>query len=294
VHHVVSTDDGTAFRRFQNGELDIVRAPSRELPAIRRNMADRLHTATAPGVEFLTVNMQRAPLGTDRRLREALSLAVDRDVLNRRVVAEGQASAYSEVPPGLDDYTPQTLPFRDWPMARRLERAKALMAEAGYGPDHRLPIEISYATNEDRRTMLLAIKAMWEAALPVAVTMSNQEWQVYLAALRQKSFQIGILGYSLPYGDPAVLLRTFVSNAGDFNDSGYANRDFDAAVAEANGATDREHRSAALERAERQLMTDMPVIPIYHLAENFRVNPRVQGWIDSDRYTESRFLSLRE
>jgi oligopeptide transport system substrate-binding protein len=292
VRHVVSDDDHTALKRWQAGELDIAGPPSNEIPTLQQRFGDQLHRGTAPDIVYLIVNMHQAPLGTDRRLREALNLAIDREVIAYKVLV-GREPAYSFVPPIIADYTPQTLAFKDMTMPERIARAKQLMTEAGYGPDNRLKIEITYPTAEVPRTMLGAIRQMWQTALPVEITLANEEFQVYLTTLNHKTFQLGSNGLDFDFNDAGQFLRIF-ETSDKLNNASFVNPAYDELIHQAAETTDWSVRRTALQQAERILMTEMPVFPLFYSTVNVLVKSRVQGWVDNDRDVQTRYLSIKE
>ncbi|HVJ51016.1 MAG TPA: peptide ABC transporter substrate-binding protein [Aliidongia sp.] len=293
VRHIVVDNENTGFLRWQAGELDVTRPPAKEIPTLGARFGAKVHRGPSRSVNYVMVNMGRSPLGTDHRLREAMNLAIDREVINTKVVPRGQQSAYSFVPPVIDGYTPQELSFKQMTMAERVARAKELMAEAGYGPDHPLAVEVTYFTNDEARTIIAAIQQMW-AQIGVKATLTNEEFQVYMATLNHKTHQVGMIGFNIGFDDAAQFLRIYRSNAGDLNDAGFADKEYDADLGKADQALDPETRRAALEAAERRLMTEMPVFPLSYGNETMLVSNRVQGWVDNDRYTESRYLSIKE
>jgi oligopeptide transport system substrate-binding protein len=292
VRHIVVDNENTGFLRWQVGELDIARAPTKELPNLKSRFGDRLHRGTTRSITYLMVNMGQAPLGTDPRLREALNLAIDREALARQVLPRGEQPAYSFVPPVIADYAPQRLPFEEMEMSDRVARAKQLLAEAGYGPDHPLKLEITYATYDDTRTILGAIRQMW-TALGVQVTLTNEEFQIYMETLNHKTQQVGTIGFSVAFDDPAQFLRIYRSDAGDFNDAAFMNKDYDALLDRGVAALDRPARRAAFEQAERLLMAEMPVFPLSYGVQNTLVNDRIEGWVDTDVIPQSRYLSIK-
>ncbi len=294
IRHVVSDDEGTALRRFQTGELDTCFPATREIPTLAERFGAALHRAPSRQVWYLVVNMTKPPLGTDPRLREALDLGIDREILTGKVYVRGEAPAYGDVPPMISDYTPQSLSFAATPKAARLARARELLKAAGYGPDHPLAIELSYGTNDETRTLLSALARMWKTELGVETTLSNQEFQVYLQALSQHNFQLAALGYNADFDDAGEFLRLYRSQGSSFNVGGFDDAEYDKLLAQSDATLDPSARRAALQQAEKRLMTEMPILPIYFGAENMLVSTRVQGWIDSDRFTESRFLSVKE
>jgi oligopeptide transport system substrate-binding protein len=135
---------------------------------------------------------------------------------------------------------------------------------------------------------------MWKTNLGADVTLDNQEWQVFLSTLRQKNYDVGSLAFQIDFDDPVQFLRIYTSNAGDFNDAGYASPAFDDLIAKARLAPDWPTRNRFAEQAERQLLTDMPNIPLFTYSINFLVSPRVTGWIDNQLDTMSRFMTVKD
>jgi oligopeptide transport system substrate-binding protein len=292
VRHVVVDNDNTGFLSWQTGELDVARPPTKELATLKARFGDRLHRGAVRGVQYVMVNMGQAPLGTDQRLREALNLAIDREALVTKILPRGEEAAYSYVPPVIANYTPQRLSFEAMKMPDRIARAKQLLADAGYGPDHPLALEITYATNDDTRTVMSAIRQMW-TGIGVQVTLTNEEFQVYLETLNHKTHQVGAIGLFIAFDDADQFLRIYRSDSGDLNDAGFANPDYDTLIKRAETAVDLSARRAALEQAERLLMAEMPVFPLRYEVSNTLVNDRIVGWVDNDLTPESRFLSIK-
>jgi len=135
---------------------------------------------------------------------------------------------------------------------------------------------------------------MWKTVLGVEVTLVNQEFAVYLQAVAMHDFEIGALGINADFDDAGELLRYYRSDAPGFNVGSFSDPAYDALIAEAGSTLHPESRRVALQHAERLLMTAMPILPVYFGAENMLVARRVQGWIDNDRFTETRFLSVQD
>ena len=296
VDHVVSDEDATAYKRYLSGDLDITRAPTRQLAAVRKDHPDELHTGISRSTYYMPINMKRAPLGTDVRLREALAMTIDRETLTTKILVRGQQPSYSFTPEviGSHGFEPQKFRFTGAPLADRIQRAKELMAEAGYGPDHPLKVTVSYTTNDEVRALVTAIASMWKTSIGVEVTQDNQEFQVLLSNLRRQNFEIGSVGFQIDFDDPVQYLRINQTDAGDFNSSAYANPAYDALLHQARVALDWPARNAAAEKAERVLMDDVPIIPLFSTANNFLVKPRVVGWRNNEADTPTRFLSLKD
>ncbi|GGF09088.1 oligopeptide ABC transporter substrate-binding protein OppA [Aliidongia dinghuensis] len=293
VRWIMSDNLETGFKRFRAGEIDVARAPRTQIKWARENLGTELHAGDVFGQFALLYNMKNGPFVGHPKLREALSLAVDRDLIVSKIVPEGEKPAYSTVPPVISDYTPPMYDWKDQPMAERLARAKQLLADEGYGPDHPFKFEITYTTNEQARTMLLAIAAMWKP-LGVEVTLQNQEWQVFEATLRQKNYAMAPLGGTVTYDDAMQLIEPYVSTSTDQNTIGYASPAYDKFAGQASVATDIKSRAELMEQAERIILADYAEIPLYYQTVNMLVSAKVGGWRNANPYIQSRYLSRED
>ncbi|MGB8842416.1 MAG: peptide ABC transporter substrate-binding protein [Aliidongia sp.] len=292
VHWIDGADFDAALKRYRAGELDWVDVRRSHYAWAKQNMADQLHHAPANSYNFLAINMTRGALAQDIRLREALNLATDRDLLVEKINPVDQLPAYSINPPSLSNYTTQPMALKDLSQAERIKRATELVTAAGYGPDHPLKLTVSYPTDENSRQVLLAIRQM---LLPVGIelTLNNMEWQVYIRAINTHDFDIGFLGASTPYDDYENGLDNYRGDAGDANFCGYRNEKFDDLFHRGATATDLATRRHLMEEAERTLLADYPLIPLYFGATNRVVNPKLAGVIDIVQVPQTRFLAFK-
>ncbi len=293
VRWVMSDNLDTGFKRFRAGEIDIARVPRTQIKWARENLGAQLRAGDVFGQLALLFDMKNGPFVDHPKLRQALSLAVDRDLIVSKIVPEGQKSAYSLVPPAISGYAAPMYDWKDQPMAERLARAKALMAEEGYGPYHPFKFDITYTTSDQSRTMLLAIAAMWKP-LGVEVTLQNQEWQVYEATMRQKTYAMGPLGGIVTYDDAMQFLEPYRITSRDQNTIGYANPAYDELLAKASIATDIDTRSTLMQQAEKLILADYAEIPLYYSTVNMLVSSKVGGWQNANPYIQSQYLSLED
>lgn len=267
------------LKRYRAGELHITYdAPSDQIKWLEANMADEFHNTPYFGTYYYVVNLTQPPLGDNLKLRQALSLALDREILTDKVTQAGELPAYAWVPPGVPGYEQQAVDFKDMTMAERLAEAKKLYTEAGYGPDNPLELQLLYNTSENHRKIAIAVASMWKKALGVKMTLTNQEWKVYLESRDQKNYQIARAAWIGDYVDPLNFIELFLSNAGERNDAGYNNPKFDQLVADAAKPENIDKRLTLLQQAEKVFLDDVALIPIYHYTSQHMISPKVAGW----------------
>jgi oligopeptide transport system substrate-binding protein len=272
-------DPAEELKRYRAGDIDITSTvPNDQVPFIRSTMAAEYHVAPWLGVYYIGFNLTRPPFKDNPKLREALNLAIDRDVLVDKVAIAGYAPAKGWIPPGLPGYAYPTGPWVGLGKAEREAKAREDYKEAGYGPDHPLQLELSYNTSENHKKIMIAIAGMWKQLLGVQTTLSNQEFKTFLDVRREKkATQAFRGGYIAFYQDPGPLLDLFrTSNPRD--DVGYDGSAFEAAYKEGTEALDPATRLAGLAKAEAQILADLPVAPIYHYTIQHMMKPYVKGW----------------
>jgi len=223
------------------------------------------------GTYYYLLNTERPPIN-DVRVRQALSMAVDREQLARTVLQNTAVPAYSITPPGtLGYFPPQVFEYNP-------EQAQQLLREAGYPNGEGWPgIEIIYNTQEAHRKIAVAIQQMWKRTLNIDVTIANQEWKVYLNSVSQGDFQVARRGWIGDYVDPNNFLDLFIKDGGN-NNTGFANATYDDLILyRAPRAPNREARYALFTEAETMLMEEMPIIPIYTYTSKHLIHPSVEG-----------------
>ena len=292
VHYLVTDVQETGLKRYLTGDLDWATVPPPKLPWARENRAPELHCGPMFGIRFLFFNVKSGIFAGHPKLREALSLAIDREVLADKVAARGEQPAYGWVPPVAKNFRSQAYAWQAMPMVERIERARSLLREEGYGPDHPLAVTISYATEDVTRKLLLAVANMWKTSLGVEVKLSNQEWRVYVAAVEQGDFEIATFLRATGLEDPSILLEPFLSDAGANSDTGYANPAFDALFAQTERTLDPAERQRLLERAEAMMLADYPAMPVSYAVINRLVVPRIRDWRDGDAYPQTRNITF--
>lgn len=287
VRFHVTEDAAAELQRFAAGDLNLTETvPPQPLDRLRARFGEQLRISPYLGAFWIGLNLTRPPFGggtpTDARrarlLREALSLAVDRDKLTRYITGFGETPAYGIVPPGVPGYTPAALSWADWPQARREARARALLRAAGYDMTSAPEIELRYNTSTPHRRMALAVAAMWRQTLGVRVRLRNEEWKVFVQNRRQRAITQAFRGGWI--GDVADARNFLAAFAGEgpLNWTGYREPRYADAFARADAARTDAVRNAWLRAAEARLLNDHAAIPLYFYTSKHLVSTRVAGF----------------
>jgi oligopeptide transport system substrate-binding protein len=282
VHYLHIADAGTELRQYRAGQLDFTYVvPPQQFQWIRQNLASELHIAPQLSVYFYGFNLTQPPFKDNPKLRRALSLVIDRDKLTTAVTGVGEAPAYGWIPPGVWNYTPQQFDYAQRPYAERLAEARRLYAEAGYSAAKPLAVELRYNTGDVHNRLAVAVAAMWQEALGVETRLYAEEFRALLQTIQARTdTQVFRSSWVGDFNDAytfAQLLRTGFA----LNLTGYSSPRYDALLAAAVDESDIARRRALLEEAERVMLADHPVLPLYFYVNKHLVKPWVRGWTDN-------------
>ncbi len=272
-------DLSSEVKQFRAGELDwTYEVPHNQFDWLRTHYPDELVVSPWLGSYFFGFNLTREPFVDNPALRRALVLAVDREIITGKVTQFGEEPTFMLVPPGVGDYEPAVPEYATWTQQERDAEARRLYAQAGYGPERPLQVELRYNTSENHKKIALAIASMWKQVLGVGTTLINEEWKVFLQNREQKSLtEIFRAGWISDYNDPYSFLELFRSGHGR-NDYGYDNSSFDALLEEIARERVPARRNRMMHEAERLLLDDNPVIPVYTYVTKRLVDRHVRGW----------------
>jgi oligopeptide transport system substrate-binding protein len=265
------------LKRYRAGEFDVTEnVPYKQLKWIRENLGDELVIAPYLGAYYYGYNVTRPPFKDNLQLRQAMALAIDRDILTQRITGAGEIPAYGWVPP-VNNYTGQTYEWSAWTQAERNAEAQRLYSEAGYSRENPLKVELLYNTDENHKRVSVAIASMWKKVLGVETGLANQEWKVFLETRRRREetevFRGGWIG---DFNDAYTFSQLMASNNG-LNYSGYNNPAYDALLQKAAAEPDSQQRARLMEESERLLLEAQPIIPLYYYVSKHLVKPWVAG-----------------
>jgi oligopeptide transport system substrate-binding protein len=294
VNHFVTPEPQVELNRYRAGELDTTsNVPPEAFAALKVERPEELRVAPYLGIYYYGLNVTREPFKDNPKLRQALSMAIDREVLVEKITGRGEQPAYSWVPPGVNNHQPIRVSYADMARAERISAAQRLYKESGYSEANPVKVEIRYNTSETHQRIALSIQSMWRDALGIEATLINEEFQVLLDNMRNKEItQVFRSSWMGDYNDAHTFLQ-IMQTGNPSNLTGYASEEFDSLMRRAAEQSDPGRRRLYLEGAERVLLSDHPVIPLYFYVSKHLVNPRVRGWGDNVLdYHYSQHLSI--
>jgi oligopeptide transport system substrate-binding protein len=267
----------TAFNLYEKGAIHWMDTVPLEYIEELKKRPD-FHSGPFLTTYFYGFNLTRGPT-KDKRVRKALSLAIDKEQIVRHITRAGEIPARAIVPPGLPGYTPAEMP------AFNPEAARKLLAEAGFPGGKGFPkIEILYNTQEGHKKIAAAIQEMWRAHLSIDIELKNTEWKVYLDMQSRLEFDVLRRGWIGDYNDPNTFIDLFTTTNGN-NNTGFSNAEYDRLVHAASRELDPAKRMKMLRDAEAILMDELPVVPIYFYVTKNMWKPGVTGLFDNVRDT---------
>jgi oligopeptide transport system substrate-binding protein len=283
ITYLMVEDESTALSMFQSGQLDAAAmVPQSELPKLVASGDAQILPYL--GTYYYMFNVTKKPFN-DVRVRKALTLAIDRKGITQSITKGGQIPALAYVPYGIAD----ALPGSDFRKASQVSfykdndiaTAKALLAQAGYPNGKGFPsFTLLYNTSEAHKSIAEAIQQMWKKNLGITCTLKNEEWGVYLDDRTNLNYTVARAGWIGDYMDPNTFLDMFVTGGGN-NGTGWSNKSYDALIAKAKATTDPKARMATLHAAEKILMTDMPIIPIYYYTNPVLLSKSIKNFYQS-------------
>jgi len=273
---MVINDENVALTRYLAGELDRTDVPAGQFPRLKKEHPNEAISYPRLCNYYYTFNVSDSgpEAFKDPNVRQALSLAVDREIITEKVMAGGQPQAYTFAPEATANFTVPDVEMASMTQAERDELAKELLAESGYGPDNPLSFEMVYNTSDAHKKVAVALSQMWKQKLGVNVELANMEWKVFLEERGNQNFDLARGAWCGDYNEASTFLDLLQSQSG-YNDGKYANARVDDLLAQAKTADDP---APLYTEVERIIAQETPVIPIYHYAGVYMMDTDVGNW----------------
>jgi oligopeptide transport system substrate-binding protein len=278
----ISSEVSDVNRYFSNDGSDMTynNMPIELFKKLQRDNPKELHVDPYLCTYYYEINNQKAPF-TDPRVREALKLGLDRDIMVNKVLAQGQLPAYSYTPPATDGANLTKPEWFSWSQDKRNTEAKKLLAEAGYTADKPLTFELLYNTSDLHKKLAIAASSIWKKNLGVNIKLNNQEWKTFLDTRHQGNFDVSRAAWCADYNEPSSFLNTMISDSSS-NTAHYKSAAFDKVMADSAKASDEKSRSDLYAKAEQILDKDSAIVPVYYYVNARLVKTYVGGYTGKD------------
>jgi oligopeptide transport system substrate-binding protein len=276
VQYLPIPDENSELNQYRAGQLEVTQSvPPSALPLVRKEYPNELLVAPFLGTVYYGINLhsRKYPL----KVRQALTMAIDRKILENTILIFGQSPAYGFVPPGTWNYEPQSWQWKSLSNPERIAQARALYASAGYSTSKPLHLRLLYNENPAIKRMSIAIASMWKETLGIETELIDEEYRVFLDSRKDTArWDIVRLGWSADYNDAGDFLEIFRSGSSN-NDTGYSNVNYDSLLDSAANSGDASYRRHVLEQAESLMLSEYPAIPIYYFSTKRLIKPYVKG-----------------
>lgn len=287
IEFKIFKDEQTAFLEFQAGNLDFTQVPAGQLASVREtygeapdgytaNPGEQTLTGVESGIYYVMFNLDNE-LFQNEKLREAISLSINRQAIIDSLYDGSRIPADSVIPPSIEGYKKGL-----WPAAKYdVEAAKAALTEAGYPNGEGLPkITLDVNSGSSHEAVFQLIQQDL-AAVGIETEIAATEWAVYKDKMGTRTWQIARYGWIWDYPIAEnVLYALFYSESAD-NESGYNNPEYDQAVTDARSTLDDADRVKGMQDAEAILGGDTPVIPIMYYSHLDVTSERVHDFVYS-------------
>ncbi|KQB02097.1 peptide ABC transporter substrate-binding protein [Vibrio metoecus] len=265
------------MNRFLSGEIQITNElPLEHFKRLKKEHPESVQVQGQLCTYYYGFNTAKAPFD-DVRVRQALSYAIDRDVISDAILGQGQKPAYFLTPEITAGFSPEMPAYGKMTQKERVAEAKKLLEAAGYSKSNPLKFTLLYNTSENHKKIATAVQSMWKTTLGVDIALENQEWKTFLDTRRQGNFDATRAGWCGDYNEASSFL-TLLMSSNSSNDSKYHSAEYDATLEKAMTSTSEEERQKLYAEAEKLLARDMPIAPIYQYVRSRLVSPTVGGY----------------
>jgi len=283
---LLMSDENAILGAFKNGQVSLARAiPTEEFAA--EKAAGTLQILPQLGTYYLDLLNTKAPFD-NAKVRRAVALAIDRNYIVEKVTKGGQLPASGYVPYGIADVS-LSPDFRTTggdfysvkpeDLEKNIVEAKKLLAEAGYPDGKGFPkVTFGINTGGNHQPIAEAVQQMLKKNLGINAEIQAQEWNVFQQSRKDGVFNMNRNGWIGDYMDASTFLDMFTSTNGQ-NNSKYNNPAYDAAIKAARTETDATKRIQLFHGAEKLLMDDMGIVPIYFYTDPMEISKDLQGYV---------------
>ncbi len=277
VNYIFEKDPNLLFKMYQTGKLDIVTdIEIEQIKNIKAKFDSELKSIPILGCYFYTFNTMLPPFN-NKKLRQALSIAIDREYISQTIFGKTQIPLYDFLSYGLKNHD-HTLPYwYDWSRELQIKEAKRLYKEAGYDDKNQLEVIIHYNKAYMHQNIAISIANMWKQILGVNARLVEEEWDNLVDKTKMGKFQVVRMGVLANIND-VYDFYNILTSSNPLNNSNYNNKNYDKIVRDLMHELDPKKRKDLIQKASKILLEDVPKIPIVSKASNFLVKPYIQNF----------------
>ena len=291
VNYIPTEDRAAGIKRYEAGEVDSMNdMPTEQLADLKAKFGDQIHLTPELGTYYYIFKSQKAPWN-DAKLRNAISMVIDRDQLAEKVWQNSMIPAYSLVPPGVKGYETRTMDYAEMPQLDREDAAKKVFEAMGISPEKPMKLELRYNTSENHKNTAVAFQEMLKP-FGFDVSLINTDGKTHYSYLEQHGdFDVARAGWIADFKDPVTFLN--LAHTGDGNNYGeYTNKAYDALMDKAAVEADPAARMKELSDAEAIMIADLPLLPLLYYGNHNVISPKLHGFADNVMDSHpSRFIS---
>lgn len=285
--------------RYRAGDVDMSNnsIPAELYPTLKKDIPNEVFVTKTIATYYYTFNNVKAPFN-DIRVRKALNLALQRDIITDKVLGMGQTPTYTYTPNFISGGEKiQNPDYVNLSQEERNKQAIALLKEAGFDKKNPLKFTLLYNTSENHKKVAIAATSLWKSNTgdAVQVELQNQEWKTFLEARNQGNFDVARAGWQGEYNNPTAFQNNFLANSSN-NDAKFNHPEFDKLIEQSYHAKTEEERSEIYAQAEKAFIEQYPIVPVYNYVNVRLVKPYVKGFktTDPQDYYYIRNLYLTE
>jgi oligopeptide transport system substrate-binding protein len=287
-------EDGNAdVKLYEAGQNEwVYQLPPGTYEKYKQQYPHEVRNAPMLGLRYYTFQTQN-PAFKDVRVRKALSMVIDRDILAQKVTADGQTPAYGLIVKGMEGADVTEYEWAHWPMAKKVAEAKKLLEEAGVKPGQKFTF--SYNTSEYHKKMAIFAQSEWKTKLGINIELEAMEFKVLVKKRHDGQFELARDGFIADYNDATNFLA-LVRCDSDQNNNFNCNRKAEAIINQATQQFDPAKRKAMLTQATKMIMEDYPMIPLVQYSLPRLVKSYVGGYsLDNaqDRYRSKDLFIIK-
>lgn len=309
IKFVPIEDANSSFNQYKTGDVDITNSvPVDQYSKINTTMGNQLHTVLYEGIYYYMFNMSLDKYKNNLKLRQALSMAIDRNTL-KNILGQGEKPLYSFVTPTVEDSKFVGLDY-DWSLPtqadkinksqglsnsnkqsneNRISKAKELFAQSGYNDNNPLTITIDYNTNDINKKVALSVASMWKQVFGeknIIIKTSNKEYKTFLQSMHDGDYDITRRAWIVDYDNVDNYTGLYECN-NSHNYGRYCNEQYDSLIRQAHDTKNTDQRIQLIRQAIKVAQDDYAIIPLYQYTYSRLINPNISGYVPENNHLDN-------